>query len=219
MVEIKSIWHRQYLFFSPSASANARRAYGKSSPRRMVSTTLQQLTQAVDRIASVHTFVNFDKELLSSSPCRVLKPGMFTLREHYGTGKRLAYLVIRPSEIPIFYHCGSGNLLQQMLAGGIPYDRIYLQKASPYDPEKEKLFIRICRYLPNSNALYVGRLAGNRTAQEETMSLGKSIWQNLVNHCVSHLDTEFPIKGPTRLKVAGKWIKATAGRHIRVRDP
>ncbi|HET9504245.1 MAG TPA: hypothetical protein VFO93_11940 [Hymenobacter sp.] len=214
LVEIGSIWHRQSLFFSPSTSANVD---GKVStltitvadPQRMVSTTLQQLAQAVDRIASVHPFGSFDEELLRFSPCRVLKPGAFTLQD----GEKVGFLVIPPSEILRFYHCGSGSLIQQVLAGGIPYDRIYLQEATRYDPETAELFVRIRGHLQDSDALYVGRLAGDRMAHEEAVNLGKNIRQNLVNHRVSHLDMGFPFAGPTRLKVAGKWIKATAGPH------
>lgn len=217
VIEIGSIWHHQRLFFSPSASAQADKANDKvntltvtiTSPKKALSITLEKLAQAVDHIASVHPFDSFGKNLLRSSPCRVLKPEAITLQY----GKKIGFLIIPPSEILRFYHCGSDSLLTQLLAGGIPYDQVFLREATRFNPLTGELFVRIRGHLNDSDALYAGRLAGDQTAYEEATNFGKHIQRNLINNGVSHLDTGLPFAGPTKLEVVGKWIKTTAGPH------
>ena len=205
LLEIGSIWHNRLLFYSPSSSSKKSSLLTVTipNPQKTISTTLQKLALAIDNLTSFHPFSSINEELLYASNCRVLKSDAFTVRD----GERIHFLVIPPSEILRFYHCGSESLVKQLLSGGISHDQIYLREATRYDPETDELLIRMRGHLKDADALFVGRLAGDRFAHAEATELGKRIQQNLINHQVSHLDMGFPFAGPTKLTVAGKWLK------------
>ena len=212
VLEIGSVWHQKKLVFSPSRQAHKESILEIhiSDPQIAFSIPLNELDKRAGHLSSYHPFERLyerDKRKLFSSPCHVLGADAFTA---IGS-KQADLLIIPPSELIRFYHCGSANLLRQVFANGILHDQVYLREATRYDATSQKLYLIMRGHLRDSDAQFVGRLAGDETAHRVVTALGKSIHWNLIKYPTSHLDTGFPFAGPTRLRVAGKWIKIATG--------
>ena len=205
LTEVGSVWYNQRLIFTPSTASQAavQLTLTIPDPQRALSVPLHTLVKGAPKLPVFHPFGHLNNELLGSSWCQVLKSNDFTIRD----GERISLLVIPPAEIIRFYYCGSDSMLKQLLANGIPYDQVYLQEATRYDQDTQELFVRIRGHLQDSDALYVGRLAGDKVAHQAATALGKDIQLNLMHHKVSHLNASFPFADSTKLQVAGKWFK------------
>ncbi|WP_045689556.1 hypothetical protein [Hymenobacter sp. AT01-02] len=204
LMEIGSIWHQKRLVFSPATGRHpdTTMAVSIADSQQGYNIPLHALSQRIDPISRFPPYRHPNGSLLSSL-CYVLDSQDFTIRN----GERIDLLILPPAEILRFYYCGSANLLKQVLSNGIPYEQVYLREATRYDPVTQELYIRMRGHLRDSDAHFVGRLAGDQTAHQVTTELGKRIQQNLINHRQSYLEAGLPFTGQTKLHVTGKWIK------------